>query len=85
MAEKTKLKIPQGTQNGRSSGFGRRCFEMRKDSCGDEILVVVLQSPNVQNERTRELLRELASVQTEDLRAEMWEKDFVSALCKWVM
>ncbi len=35
---------------------------------------MVLQAPNVQDERTRELLRELAQVQTEDVREEMWRK-----------
>jgi hypothetical protein len=34
----------------------------------------VLQSPKVQDERTRELLRELAQVQTEDVRAAIWSQ-----------
>jgi hypothetical protein len=34
----------------------------------------VLQAPNVHDERTRELLRELAQVQTGDVRADMWSK-----------
>ena len=41
---------------------------------GDEIVEVVLRAPEVQDERTKELLRELAQVQTEDVRAEMWSK-----------
>jgi molecular chaperone DnaJ len=35
---------------------------------------VSIQAPNVHDERTKELLRELAQVQTEDPRAELWEK-----------
>jgi molecular chaperone DnaJ len=33
-----------------------------------------LQAPDVRDERTRELLRELAQVQTDDVRAEIWSK-----------
>ncbi len=69
------LKIPQGTQNGQKFRLREKgVMNSRKNSRGDEIVEVVLQSPNVHNERTRELLRELASVQTEDVRAEMWAK-----------
>jgi hypothetical protein len=32
----------------------------------------VLRAPDVHDERTRELLRELAQVQKEDVRSEMW-------------
>ena len=41
---------------------------------GDEIVEVVLRAPDVHNERTRELLRELAHVQTEDVRSDIWSK-----------
>ncbi len=33
-----------------------------------------IQCPDVQNERTRELLRELAQVQTQDVRSDVWSK-----------
>jgi molecular chaperone DnaJ len=69
------LKIPQGTQNGQKFRLrDKGVFNARKNSRGDEIVEVVLQSPNVHDERTRELLRELAQVQTEDVRADMWGK-----------
>jgi molecular chaperone DnaJ len=35
---------------------------------------VVIQAPKVQDERTKELLRELSQVNTEDPRKEMWSK-----------
>jgi len=35
---------------------------------------VVLQAPKAQDERTRELLRELAKVAAEDPRQELWSK-----------
>jgi molecular chaperone DnaJ len=67
------LKIPQGTQNGQKFRLrDKGVFNARKNTRGDEIVEVVLRSPDVQNERTRELLRELAQVQTTDVRQEMW-------------
>jgi molecular chaperone DnaJ len=67
------LKIPQGTQNGQKFRLrDKGVFNARKNSRGDEIVEVVLRSPDVHNERTRELLRELAQVQSGDVRAEMW-------------
>ncbi len=69
------LKIPQGTQNGQKFRLrDKGVFNARKNSRGDEIVEVVLRSPDVHNERTRELLRELAQVQTEDVRSDMWSK-----------
>lgn len=67
------LKIPQGTQNGQRFRLREKgVLNARKNTRGDEIVEVVLRAPDVHNERTRELLRELAQVQTEDVRAEMW-------------
>jgi molecular chaperone DnaJ len=67
------LKIPQGTQNGQKFRLREKgVFNGRKNTRGDEIVEVVLKSPDVHNERTRELLRELAQVQTTDVRQEMW-------------
>ncbi|MFZ0595205.1 MAG: molecular chaperone DnaJ [Bryobacteraceae bacterium] len=69
------LKIPQGTQNGQKLRLREKgVFNARKNARGDEIVEVVLTAPTVHDERTRELLRELAQVQTGDVRAEMWEK-----------
>ena len=67
------LKIPQGTQNGQKFRLrDRGVFNARKNSRGDEIIEVVLRAPTVHDERTRELLRELAQAQSEDPRSEMW-------------
>lgn len=69
------LKIPQGTQNGQKFRLrDKGIFNARKNTRGDEIVEVVLRSPDVHNERTRELLRELAQVQTTDVRHEIWDK-----------
>jgi molecular chaperone DnaJ len=69
------LKIPQGTQNGQKFRLREKgIFNSRKNTRGDEIVEVVLRAPDVHNERTRELLRELAQVQTEDVRSDIWSK-----------
>jgi molecular chaperone DnaJ len=72
---KALLKIPQGTQNGQKFRLREKgIFNSRKNTRGDEIVEVVLQAPNIHDERTRELLRELAQVQTEDVRSGIWAK-----------
>ena len=69
------LKIPQGTQNGQKFRLREKgVFNSRKNSRGDEIVEVFLKAPDVHDERTRELLRELAQVQTGDVRSEIWSK-----------
>jgi molecular chaperone DnaJ len=69
------LKIPQGTQNGQKFRLREKgVFNSRKNTRGDEIVEVYLKGPDVHDERTRELLRELAQVQTQDVRSEIWSK-----------
>jgi molecular chaperone DnaJ len=69
------LKIPQGTQNGQKFRLREKgVFNARKNSRGDEIVEIVLQSPDVHNERTRELLRELAQMQESDPRSQIWQQ-----------
>jgi molecular chaperone DnaJ len=69
------LKIPQGTQNGQKFRLREKgVFNARKNGRGDEIVEVVLRAPDVHDERTRELLRELAQVQKGDVRSEMWSQ-----------
>lgn len=69
------LKIPQGTQNGQKFRLREKgVYNARKNSRGDQIVEVVLRAPKVNDERTKELLRELASVQPEDPREEIWAK-----------
>jgi molecular chaperone DnaJ len=69
------LKIPQGTQSGQKFRLREKgIFNGRKNTRGDEIVEVFLKAPDVHDERTRELLRELAQIQTEDPRSEIWSK-----------
>jgi molecular chaperone DnaJ len=69
------LKIPQGTQNGQKFRLREKgVSNARKDKRGDQIVEVSVQAPKAQDERTREILRELAQLHEEDPRAELWAK-----------
>jgi len=69
------LKVPQGTQNGQKFRLREKgVMNARKNKRGDEIVEVVIQAPKAQDERTRELLRELSQANTEDPRKEIWSK-----------
>lgn len=72
---KALLKIPRGTQNGQRFRLrAKGVHSSRKQRRGDQIVEVVLQAPPARDERTREILRELAELHPEDPRAEMWSK-----------
>jgi molecular chaperone DnaJ len=69
------LKIPPGTQNLQKFRLREKgVYNARKDSRGDQIVEVSVQPPAVQDERTKEILRELAQLHPEDPRAELWSK-----------
>ncbi|MCS7023327.1 MAG: molecular chaperone DnaJ [Bryobacteraceae bacterium] len=67
------LKIPPGTQNGQKFRLREKgVWNARANTRGDQIVEVVLQAPKANDERTREILRELAALHPEDPRAEVW-------------
>ncbi|HLJ16423.1 MAG TPA: molecular chaperone DnaJ [Bryobacteraceae bacterium] len=69
------LKIPQGTKNGQKFRLRDKGVQnSRKGTRGDEIVEVVVEVPKAQDERTRELLRELAKLHPDDPRHEIWSK-----------
>ncbi len=69
------LKIPQGTQSGQKFRLREKgVLNGRKNTRGDEIVEVFLKAPDVHDEKTRELLRELAQIQTDDVRSDIWSK-----------
>jgi len=69
------LKIPQGTQNGQKFRLREKgVLNARKSHRGDQIVEVALQAPRAQDERTREILRELAQLHPDDPRAELWSQ-----------
>ncbi|MBV6430482.1 MAG: Chaperone protein DnaJ [Bryobacteraceae bacterium] len=72
---KALLKIPQGTRNGQRFRLREKgIFSARTNTRGDLIIEVNLQAPKANDERTRELMRELATLHPEDPRAEIWSQ-----------
>lgn len=69
------LKIPQGTQTGQKFRLREKgVLNARTNTRGDQIIEVQIVAPKANDERTRELLRELAALHPEDPRAEMWNQ-----------
>jgi molecular chaperone DnaJ len=69
------LKIPQGTKNRQKFRLREKgVLNSRSGARGDQIVEVALEAPVVQDERTKELLREYATLHPEDPRAEIWTK-----------
>jgi len=69
------LKIPPGTKAGQKFRMREKgVFNSRKNTRGDQIAEVVIQPPAVRDERTKEILRELAQLNPEDPRAEIWSQ-----------
>jgi molecular chaperone DnaJ len=68
---RTQLKIPPGTQNGQKLRLREKGAPSasREGSRGDEIVEVRIVVPKVQDERSKEILRELAKLNPEDPRA----------------
>jgi molecular chaperone DnaJ len=72
---RTLLKIPQGTVNGQKFRLREKgVLNARTNQRGDQIVQVAIEAPDPRDERTRELLREMAKLHSEDPRAEMWTK-----------
>ncbi len=70
------LKIPPGTQSGQKLRLREKGVPSatREGVRGDEIVEVTVTVPMPHDERTKELLRELAKLNPEDPRAELWSK-----------
>jgi molecular chaperone DnaJ len=72
---RTLLKVPQGTHNGQKFRLREKgVFNAHTNQRGDQIVEIAIETPQVQDERTREILRELATLHTEDPRADLWAK-----------
>jgi len=72
---RTQLKIPPGTQTGQKLRLLEKGVPSatREGLRGDQIVEVKVVVPKVQDERSKEILRELAKLNPEDPRAEMLE------------
>jgi molecular chaperone DnaJ len=70
---RTQLKIPPGTQTGQKLRLREKGVPSasRDGMRGDEIVEVRIVVPKVQDERSKEILRELAKLNPEDPRAEL--------------
>jgi molecular chaperone DnaJ len=72
---RTRLKIPQGSRNGQRFRLREKGVQnSRTGTRGDQIVEVAIEAPEARDERTRELLRELAKLHPEDPRAAIWSK-----------
>ncbi len=68
------LKIPQGTQTGQKFRLREKgVFNSRKSTRGDQIVEIVIQAPDIRDERTRDLLKELSRLDSRDPRAPLWD------------
>jgi molecular chaperone DnaJ len=70
------LKIPPGTQSGQKLRLREKGVPSatKEGVRGDEIVEITVTVPMPRDERTKELLRELAKLNPEDPRAELWTK-----------
>ena len=69
------LKIPQGTHNGQKFRLREKgVLNSRSGKRGDQIVEVAVEAPVVQDERTKELLREYGKLHPDDPRAQIWAK-----------
>jgi molecular chaperone DnaJ len=72
---RTLLKIPPGTQSGQKLRLREKGVPSatKEGARGDEIVEVKVTVPMPKDERSKEILRELAKLNPEDPRAELWK------------
>jgi molecular chaperone DnaJ len=70
------LRIPPGTQSGQKLRLREKGVPSatKEGARGDEIVEVKIVVPMPRDEKTKELLREVAKLNPEDPRAELWSK-----------
>jgi molecular chaperone DnaJ len=70
------LRIPPGTQTGQKLRLREKGVPSAKaeGKRGDQIVEVKIVVPQVQDERSKEILRELARLNPEDPRADLWRQ-----------
>ena len=71
----TTIRIPPGTQSGSKLRIKNQGMPIPKsDQRGDLFAEVQVITPNIQDERSKELLKELAEINDYDIRADEWGK-----------
>ena len=73
---RAQLKIPPGTQSGQKLRMRERGVDnaARPGQRGDQIVTVDVVVPTLQDERSREIMRELARLNPQDPRTKLFEK-----------
>jgi molecular chaperone DnaJ len=73
---RAQLKIPPGTQNGQKLRLRERGVESASHpgQRGDQIVTVQVMVPHLNDERSREIMRELAKLNPQDPRVSLFEK-----------
>lgn len=73
---RAQLKVPPGTQSGQKLRMRDRGVPSaaREGKRGDEIVTIEIKVPKLQDERSKEILREFAKLNPEDPREAMWAK-----------
>jgi molecular chaperone DnaJ len=73
---RAQLKIPPGTQSGQKLRMRERGVEnaQRADQRGDQIVTVEVVVPTLSDERSREIMRELAKLNSQDPRVALFDR-----------
>jgi molecular chaperone DnaJ len=73
---RAQLKIPPGTQSGQKLRMRERGVESAQnpEQRGDQIVTVSVVVPHLQDERSREIMRELAKLNNQDPRVSLFDK-----------
>ncbi|HMD76430.1 MAG TPA: J domain-containing protein [Terracidiphilus sp.] len=73
---RAQLKIPPGTQSGQKLRMRERGVEnaQRPEQRGDQIVTVEVVVPTLQDERSKEIMRELARLNPQDPRVALFDK-----------
>ena len=73
---RAQLKIPPGTQSGQKLRLRERGVEnaQHPEQRGDQIVTVDVVVPHLQDERSREIMRELGKLNNQDLRVALFDK-----------
>jgi len=74
---RAQLKIPPGTQSGQKLRMRERGVEnaQRPGTRGDQIVTVEVVVPTLQDERSKEIMRELARLNPKDPRTALFERE----------
>jgi molecular chaperone DnaJ len=73
---RAQLRIPPGTQSGQKLRMREKGVKSatREGMVGDQIVEVKIVAPQIRDERSKEILRELAQLNPQDPRADLWSK-----------